>query len=67
ESKGPKSDERRTSVAIYFDAAFDQQLLRSALGLVVRNVGVKYWLPSQSSIPILQLHLWQRHMQGYKL
>ncbi|MBA0820153.1 hypothetical protein Gohar_028391 [Gossypium harknessii] len=45
ESKGPKSDERRTSVAIYFDAAFDQQLLRSALGLVVRNVGVKYWLP----------------------
>ncbi|MBA0826539.1 hypothetical protein Goarm_011377 [Gossypium armourianum] len=38
-SRGPESDERRTSVTIYFDATFDQQLLRSASGLVVRNVG----------------------------
>ncbi|XP_052886984.1 uncharacterized protein LOC128295445 [Gossypium arboreum] len=33
----PKSIERRLSVAIYFDAAFDQQLSRSVSGLVVRN------------------------------
>ncbi|MBA0875819.1 hypothetical protein Goshw_018808, partial [Gossypium schwendimanii] len=29
-SGGPKFEERRTSVAVYFDAAFDQQLSRFA-------------------------------------
>ncbi|MBA0755374.1 hypothetical protein Gogos_021177, partial [Gossypium gossypioides] len=37
ENGGPKTEERRTSVTVYFDAAFDQQLARSVSGLVVRN------------------------------
>ncbi|KAH1073616.1 hypothetical protein J1N35_025944 [Gossypium stocksii] len=36
--RGPKYDEMRTSVAIYFDEAFDQQSFKSASGLIVRDV-----------------------------
>ncbi|KAH1032175.1 hypothetical protein J1N35_044349 [Gossypium stocksii] len=41
EDRGHKHDDRRTRVAIYFDAAFDQQSFRSVSGLVVRDVGGK--------------------------
>nr|KJB48190.1 hypothetical protein B456_008G056200 [Gossypium raimondii] len=37
--RGHKYVDRRTSVAIYFDVAFDQQSFRFTLGLVVRDVG----------------------------
>ena len=33
--RGPKHDEQRVTVAIYFDADFDQQSFKSASGLVV--------------------------------
>ncbi|KAG8496387.1 hypothetical protein CXB51_007614 [Gossypium anomalum] len=38
ESRRPEYHDQRTSVAIYFDVAFDQQSFRSASGLVVRDV-----------------------------
>ncbi|KAA3468695.1 glycine, alanine and asparagine-rich protein-like [Gossypium australe] len=49
EDRGPKHDDRRTTVAIYFDAAFDQQAFKYASGLVVRDVGGKI-LASKSVI-----------------
>ncbi|PPD94010.1 hypothetical protein GOBAR_DD08973 [Gossypium barbadense] len=36
---GPRTEERRTSVSVFFDAAFDQQHARSASGLIVRGEG----------------------------
>ncbi|MBA0575740.1 hypothetical protein Golob_027637, partial [Gossypium lobatum] len=47
-SGGPKFEERRTSVEVYFDAAFDNNSQNLPRGWLSETREEKYWHPSQS-------------------